>query len=231
MKSVLITGANRGIGLEHARRFAARGARVFACVRDVAEAGDLRALASASDQRMTILPYDARDPAAPARIRDALGDASLDLLLNNAGVMGGQDQRFGRTDPDAFLETLRINTLAPLLLAEALADAVARSERKVIANQSSKMGSIADNESGAYYAYRASKAALNMVAKSLARDLAGRGIIVVALHPGWVRTRMGGPNAPVTVEQSAEGQQRLLDRITLSESGKFFNYDGAELPW
>lgn len=111
------------------------------------------------------------------------------------------------------------------------ANLVAASERKLIAVQSSKMGSIADNSSGGYYAYRASKAALNMIAKGLAVDLAGRGVIVVTLHPGWVRTRMGGPSAPVTPEQCVAGQQALFARLAPFDTGKFFNYDGSPIPW
>lgn len=231
MSTVLITGANRGIGLEHVRRYAARGVQVFAAVRDPADAPELSELAASAGSGLRIIRYDARDPGGPEAVRAAIGDAALDLLLNNAGVMGGSDQALDRIDPEAFLDTIRVNTLAPLLLSQALADAVARSQRRIIANQSSLMGSIADNGSGGYYAYRASKAALNMVTKSLARDLAGRGVTVVTLHPGWVRTRMGGPSAPVTTETCVEGQQRVLDEVGLDQSGQFFNYDGRALPW
>ncbi len=187
METILVSGANRGIGLEHVRRFAARNATVFACVRDPSDAADLNAIADQADGRVRILAYDAADPLAPDAVKQALGDAPLDLLLNNAGVMGGAEQALGRIDPAAFLETIRINALAPLLMAQALADNGAASKRRIIANQSSLMGSIADNGAGGYYSYRASKAALNMVTRSLARDLAGRGIIAVTLHPAGCR--------------------------------------------
>ena len=131
---------------------------------------------------------------------------------------------------DDTLDLIRVNSLAPLKLVEALADNVANSEGKLIAFQSSQLGSIG-NSSGGRYAYRISKAALNMVAKCVSADLSSRGVIVVTLHPGWVKTRMGGSGAPLTVEQSVAGQQRLFDRLSVADSGHFFNYDGTELPW
>lgn len=231
MKTVLITGANRGIGLEHVRAFAARGYRVFATARDPDQAHDLHALAAAHGGRVTVLTYDASDAAAPSRVRGAVGDTPLDLVLANAGAMGGQQQSFGSVDGDDVLQLVCVNAVAPLKLIEALADNVARSDTKLVAFQSSQMGSIGDNSSGGYYAYRISKAALNMVAKGAASDLRPRGVITVALHPGWVKTRMGGQGAPVTVQQSVAGQQKLFDRLTLADSGHFFNYDGRELPW
>jgi NAD(P)-dependent dehydrogenase (short-subunit alcohol dehydrogenase family) len=224
MKTVLISGANRGIGLEHAQRYAAAGAHVIAAVRDSASP-ELTALGA------EIIAYDAADPASPAKVKAALGDRPIDLLFNNAGVYGGDRQNVGNVDPDAFLETIRINTLGPLLMAQALADNVAASDRKIIANQSSLMGSVSDNGMGGYHAYRASKSGLNMISKGLANDLRGRGIIVVALHPGWVKTRMGGENAPVTTADCAQGQQKLLAGLNAAHSGKFFNYDGRELAW
>lgn len=231
MKAVLITGANRGIGLEHVRRFAARGAHVFATARSPAEAEELQALVAEQEGRIEVLAYEASDAGAPARLKAALGDTPLDLLFANAGASSDKGQSFGSVDVDNVLRLIRINALAPLKLVEALADNVARSQRKVIAFQSSLMGSVGDNSSGGYYAYRLSKAALNMIAKGVANELRPRGVIAVALHPGWVRTRMGGESAPVSVDECVAGQQRLLDSLTLAESGRFFNYDGKELPW
>ena len=231
MKTVLITGANRGLGLEHARRFAARGARVFAAVRAPSEAVELHALAAGHRGQIDVLPYEASDPGAPAQLKAALGDIALDLLFANAGDIGGKSQSFGSVDVDAVLRLIRINALAPLKLAEALADNVARSERRLMAFQSSLMGSIGDNSSGGHYEYRLAKNALNMIARGVSVDLKPRGVIAVALHPGWVRTRMGGASAPVPLEQSVTGQQRVLDALTQADSGRFFNYDGKELPW
>jgi NAD(P)-dependent dehydrogenase (short-subunit alcohol dehydrogenase family) len=231
MKTVLITGANRGIGLEHARRYAERGAKVWATARAPDDAADLAALAGAHKGRFEVLAYEAAAPGAAAALKARLGDAPLDLLFANAGAMGTRRQSFGDVDIDAVLDLIRVNALAPLQLAEAFADNVARSERKLMAFQTSLMGSIADNGSGGAYAYRLSKVALNMVGKGVANDLRGRGVISVLLHPGWVRTRMGGPSGKISVEQCVEGQQAILDRLTPADSGKFFNYDGRELPW
>ncbi len=231
MQSILVTGANRGIGLEHVRCFAARGATIFAAVRAPDEATELHALAQAHPGKITVVAYDAANPASAEAVAAAVGDAPLDLLLNNAGVYGGDAQTLQNLDPEAFIDTLRTNTLAPLLLAKALAPAVKRSARKLIANQSSRMGSIADNGSGGFYAYRASKAALNMITMGLAQELRADGVIAVALHPGWVKTRMGGPQAPVTPEDCVAGQQKLFDGLTAADTGGFFDYTGEKLPW
>jgi NAD(P)-dependent dehydrogenase (short-subunit alcohol dehydrogenase family) len=231
MKTVLITGANRGIGLEHARRFAARGARVFATARSPGDAVELKALAAAHEGRVEQLAYEAGDAAAPARLKAALGDTPLDLYFANAGATGDKTKSFGSVDVEDVLRLVRINALAPLKLAEALAGNVAASQRKLMAFQSSRMGSIGDNASGGYYAYRLAKNALNMIVKNVSIDLKPRGVIVVALHPGWVRTRMGGDGAPVSVEECVSGQQRLFDGLTPAHSGHFYNYDGSELPW
>lgn len=228
MKSVLITGANRGIGLEHARRFAARGARVFAAVRRPDEADDL--VSAAESGGIEILAYDAADDDAAAALKASIGAAPIDLLFANAGAMGTR-QAFGATDSEAILGLIHVNALAPLKLAEAFADNVAASERKLMAFQSSEMGSISGNASGGYYDYRLSKAALNMIARGVSLDLKRRGIISVALHPGWVQTRMGGPSAPVSLDASVTGQQNLFDRLKPAHSGRFFNYNGEELPW
>lgn len=231
MRTVLITGANRGIGLEHARRYAERGSRVFATARIPAEADDLKALAKRHGDQVEILTYDAEDEAAPEALKARIGAEPIDLMFANAGAMGTRRQGFGDVDVEAVLALIRVNALAPLKLAEALADNVAQSERKLMAFQTSLMGSIADNGSGGAYAYRLSKVALNMVGKGVANDLRGRGIISVLLHPGWVRTRMGGPSGKISVEECVEGQQRILDALTPEQSGRFFNYDGRELPW
>lgn len=230
MKTVLITGANRGIGLAHARAFVAQGVKVLAAVRAPDDAQDLKDLAASNPGLVEILRYDAADSAAPANLKAALGDTPIDLLFANAGAMGSK-QTFGSVDVEGALELMRTNALAPLKLVEALADNVAKSGKKLVAVQSSLMGSIGDNGSGGYYAYRASKAMLNMIAKSMANDLRARAITVVTLHPGWVQTRMGGQSAPVTTAQCVAGQQKIFAGLSLSDSGRFFNYDGKELAW
>jgi NAD(P)-dependent dehydrogenase (short-subunit alcohol dehydrogenase family) len=231
MKTVLITGANRGIGLGHARRFAERGIEVFATARSPDSADDLHALAHAHPGKFTVLHYDAHEDDAPAKLKAALDDTPIDLLLANAGAMGESGQSLGNIHVEGVLDLIRVNALAPLKLLEALIYNVTLSERKLVAFQSSQMGSIGNNSSGGSYEYRLSKNALNMVARNVANDLKPRGVIAVALHPGWVETLMGGQGAPVTVEASVAGQQKLFDSLTPAHSGRFFNYDGSELPW
>ncbi len=162
----------------------------------------------------------------------ALADASIDLLVNNAGVYPGSDANgFSNTDYDEWARVFRINTMAPLRMAEAFAGQISRSDLRTIANISSIMGSVSDNSSGGNYLYRSSKAALNMVVRSMAIDLKESGIISVAFHPGWVRTDMGGPNAAISAEQSVSGIRQVISDLTLSDSGKFLDYAGREMPW
>jgi NAD(P)-dependent dehydrogenase (short-subunit alcohol dehydrogenase family) len=231
MTTVLITGANRGIGLEHVRRFLAAGATVHAGVRVPSEAEDLHALQGEHKGKLHLHAYDAADASAPSALSNALNGETLDILLNNAGIYGGDAQTFADVDEAAFLNTVRINTLAPLQLSRALADNVAKGGRKIIANQSSRMGSIGENASGGFYAYRTSKAGLNMVTQSLAQDLRAKGITVIAMHPGWVKTRMGGPSAPVSVTECVDGQQKILERLTLADTGRFFDFSGDSIAW
>ncbi len=230
MPHALITGANRGIGLEHARQLLERTWTVTAAVRDPGAATQLKAL-DPGDGRLRILSYDASDLGAAQALKSAVTEP-IDILFANAGVMGPKDQNDVRTAAsEEFLDTLRINTLAPLALAGAFADQVAASQMKVIALQSSRMGSIADNDSGGRYAYRASKAALNAVGKSLSIDLKDKGVTVLVLHPGWVRTDMGGPNGLITVSECVDGQLDLIARANPAMNGRFFHSNGQDLPW
>ena len=222
MPTILITGANRGLGLEFARQYAAAGWRVLATVRDPLSG---RAV---SDAGAEVYVADVADIASLRRLKTTLAGIGLDIVLNNAGVYG-QNQDFGAVDADAFLRVMRVNALAPLQVAELFADQVPRGG--IIAALSSKMGSVAENGSGGFYAYRASKAALNMVVKSLSLDLKDRGVVVVALSPGWVRTDMGGANAPLQPSQAVAGMKAVLDQVNLNDSGKFFHFDGGEVAW
>ena len=231
MKTILITGANRGIGLEHVARFAGGGATVFAGVRDRAKADDLHRLAHKWPGQVFPFDYDALNSDAPEMAKAALKGSSLDLLFVNAGIYGGKRQQLGDIAADAFIETLKVNTVAPLLLVNALVDAVAASDRKIIAFQSSKMGSNADSVASGNYSYRASKAALNKIASNLSNELRPSGITVVSLHPGWVRTDMGGQNADIAVSECVAGQQKLLNGLSLKQSGGFYNYDGSPIAW
>lgn len=157
-------------------------------------------------------------------------DRSIDILLNNSGIYG-KNQSLGEVDFDSWKETLLVNTMAPYKIAEVFAPHVEKSEKKIIAILTSRMGSIDDNTSGGNYIYRSSKAAVNMVGKSLSLDLKNRGIVVVLLHPGWVKTDMGGAHAPLNSPESIEGMKKVLESLSLEDSGKFFCYDGTLLPW
>ena len=231
MPSALITGANRGIGLEFARQYLAEGWRVYACCRDPDSAFELRPLADTSDDQLRIMTLDVTDSATIKAAVSELDGQAIDLLLNNAGVMGPRSQTIGNIDYDAWAKVLDTNTMGPMRVSEAFVDNFARSDRKLIVTLTSGMGSLADNTSGGSIAYRSSKAAVNMVMRSLAIDLAPRGITCVVVNPGWVQTDMGGPNAKITPSESVTKLRRLIETLGPAQSGKFLNYDGCEYPW
>ena len=231
MPSILITGANRGLGLAFSKQYAAAGWRIYAACRVPDDADTLNAAAAATEGRLTVHALDIGDGDSVAALAAGLADEPLDVLLNNAGVYLGKGRGFGETDYDDWQETLRINTLAPLRMAEALIGNIASSERKQIICMSSKMGSMADNTGGGAYLYRSSKAALNAVMRSLAADLADRGVTVIAFHPGWVSTDMGGKEAPVTPAASVHGMREVIDALTPADSGRFLDYQGKDVPW
>jgi NAD(P)-dependent dehydrogenase (short-subunit alcohol dehydrogenase family) len=231
-KTALITGSNRGIGLELVRQYADAGWRVHACCRDPERARDLKSVVRAHDGAVTAHALEATDARSRAALAKTLAGEPIDLLFHNAGVYGPNGVAFGRnTTEDDWIEVLRVNTIAPLKLSELLVDSVAKSRRRLIAVMSSGMGSIGDNTSGGAYLYRSSKSALNSVAKSMAIDLAPRGILVLALCPGWVRTDMGGSKAPLPVERSVRGLRKVLEEATPADSGSFIRYEGTRVPW
>jgi len=227
MPSVLITGANRGIGLGFVRQYASQGWRVFATCRNPEEAAELAAITG----EVSVYRLDVCDFGEVAALGRELHNQPIDILLSNAGVMGPPGLQFGEVDAAAWMEVLKTNVIASLKVAEAFAESVARSDRKTIAFLSSQMGSIADNTSGAAYIYRSSKAALNTVGKSVAIDLAPRGIITVLFHPGWVKTDMGGPNALISVDESVSGLCKILAELTPEDNGRFLNCQGEEVLW
>ncbi|MEE8189862.1 MAG: SDR family oxidoreductase [Kiloniellales bacterium] len=230
MPSVLITGANRGIGFEFARSFAADGWRVHACCRHPDRAEDLKALAEGPNGTVNLHRLDVTDGLRAAALARELAEESIDILLNNAGIYGAKTG-FGETDYDEWLPVFAVNTLGPMRMSERFIEQVARSRRKLIVHITSRKGSIGENTSGGAYIYRSSKAALNMVAKGMALDLAERGITVVVFHPGWVRTDLGGPNALITPAESVAGMRAVMERLTPDDSGRFFAYDGSTIDW
>ena len=223
MPGVLVTGANRDLGLEFARQYAADGWKVAACCRKPDEAAALKKV----DGDIKIEVLDVRNGRQIANLVRRLEGQAIDILINNAGIFGP----ISGSDTDAWLDVMRVNVIAPFHLAQALADNVARSEHKLIVNISSGMGSIAENTDGGSPIYRSSKTALNMVTKNLAIELRGKGVTVVVLSPGWVRTDMGGKRAPLEAAKSIGSMRKVLAKLGVKDSGRFFNYAGKLMPW
>ncbi|MGP1397758.1 MAG: SDR family oxidoreductase [Inquilinaceae bacterium] len=227
MPTALITGTNRGIGLEFVRQYAADGWTVIAGVRDPDKADALDDVAG----DVSVASLDVADPASVGILAARLEGVGIDLLINNAGVMGPRPVALGSLDYGAWQQVMAVNALAPMRVAEAFLPHLRAGSGRRIATVSSRMGSIGDNSSGGSYIYRSSKAAVNAAMKSLALDLAGEDIAVVILHPGWVRTDMGGPNASVAIPDSVTGMRRVIDGLTPATTGRFVNYDGSAIPW
>lgn len=230
MNTILITGANRGIGLELVRQYTDLGWQVHACCRQPDRADELQKLAIVSPS-ISIHWLDITDDQQIQSLADTLQHTPIDILFNNAGIYGQDDANFGNTDEKQWLDCFRVNSIAPLKMCEAFVQHVAASRLKTIATMSSKMGSMADNGSGGSYVYRSSKAALNAIMTSLAIDLRPMNIKVAILHPGWVKTDMGGPNAEISVQQSVNHLRSILESLTLEASGAFFDIDGSIIPW
>jgi NAD(P)-dependent dehydrogenase (short-subunit alcohol dehydrogenase family) len=230
-QTILITGANRGIGLALTREFAGHGWRVIATCRRPEAADELRKTAEGQPASIRIERLDVTDPEQISELAGKLQEETIDILFNNAGVGGSDRQEFAEIDEQLWLETFRINTIAPLKMVETFIRQVAGSGRRIIATMGSIMGSIGDNSSGGYYIYRTSKAAVHMVVKSLAIDLRHEGIIAVVLHPGWVQTEMGGTGATLSPKRSAAGLYQVLTSLEAEDNGKFLDYLGRELPW
>jgi len=232
MKTTLITGANRGIGLEFSRQFAADGWCVLACSRHPEKSDALNKLAAKYPEQITVHALDVADHEQIKRLAQTLANKSIDLLISNAGVYSGpKGCSFGDIDYEAWAYAFLVNTMAPLRMAEAFTPQITRSSKKIIVTITSKMGSVADNSRGGSYIYRSSKSAVNMVVKSLAIDLRSIGIIAVLLHPGWVRTDMGGPSGLISTKQSVSGMRNVICQLVLTDSGKFIAYDGQIIPW
>ena len=229
-ETILITGSNRGIGLELVHQYAAQGWQALACCRRPDQATTLNRLGE-QFPNIAIYTLDVAQQDQVRQLAADLRDHPIDILFNNAGIYGPDDTVFGNTDEARWLECLHTNVIAPMQMMEAFLTHVAASKHKLIAAMSSKMGSIADNGSGGSYIYRSSKAALNAVMKSAAIDLAPRGVKVAILHPGWVQTDMGGPNANLTPAESIAGMKAVLDRLTPADNGTFWSYNGSQMPW
>ena len=231
MSAVLITSANRGLGLEFAAQYIADGWHVYAACRQPKSAEKLQRLAQNDNNRVDVFAMDVTKASSIDRAAAKIGDGAIDVLINSAGITGKSDQKTGHVDYASWAQVLDVNTMGPLRVTEAFVDNVARSERKLVVTITSGMGSLADNTSGGSIAYRSSKAAVNMVMRSVAVDLARRGISCVLVNPGWVRTDMGGAGATLSPHESVKALRQLIETFGPAQSGKFFNYDGLEYPW
>lgn len=219
-KTAVITGANRGIGLALSQQLSAQGYDIIGVCRQTSD--ELDALAN-----RVISGIDITDSSCVEQVARTLDGQSIDLLVNNAGLL--ENNSLGDIDYDSMRRMMEINAYAPLRMTEALVDNLNKGAR--VALVTSRMGSIADNDSGGSYGYRASKAALNAIGKSLAVDLKPRGIAVALLHPGYVQTRMVNFGGFISPEESAQGLVQRIDALTLENSGSFWHSNGDELPW
>lgn len=230
MATVLITGANRGLGLEFVRQYSNKGWTVLAACRSPEKATELKEM---SEQKGSIelIQLDVTNESDINQLGDALKGRPIDHLMLNAGVLGDDCATLGQMTQESWLEVLSVNTVAPALLIQALSDNVAESEHKTIVGISTRVASLSDNSSGNMYSYRASKVALNQILVSAAKNLEAQGVKTLAIHPGWIQTDMGGDNATFTAEESALGIISVAESLTLEQSGTFRVFDGSTIEW
>jgi NAD(P)-dependent dehydrogenase (short-subunit alcohol dehydrogenase family) len=242
MPSVIVTGASRGIGLEFVRQYCAAGYQVYATCHSLGRADRLKALPAEGGGRIDILEMDVTDADQVKAVAERLKSQPIDLLINNAGnvepIFYGSGAYEGHDDPDlrnydfdGWLDLLKTNLLGPARVCGAFVDNLAAGTRPVAVNMSSTLASIASTWQAGRYAYRTSKAALNMVTRSAGEWYQQRGIILVSISPGWTRTEMGGPKATATAEQSVESVRKVIAGLTMADTGKFFNFDGQPMAW
>jgi NAD(P)-dependent dehydrogenase (short-subunit alcohol dehydrogenase family) len=220
----LVTGANRGIGLAFARRLCTRGDRVIATCRDPGKARDLAKLPLRLEQ------LDVEDEESIAGLASRIEGEPLDVLINNAGI-GEAGARFGRLSMKDLEEALRVNAAGPAALTQALLPNLRAGKRRIVVNLSSGLGSISQNESGGWIAYRASKAALNQLTRTVAAELKREGFVCIAISPGWVKTDMGGAGASLSPDESVAAMLEVIDRLKPSDTGRFLDHRGREMPW
>lgn len=230
MATILVTGANRGIGLEFVKHYLDRGEQVIGTYRDIVSSDKLIQMGEVYDSLKT-LTLDVSSDESLKYFSDQLGDIPIDIFINNAGVYGPRNSTFNNVDEKNWIPVLRINAIAPLILTQLIIENLRRSSVKKLIYITSKMGSIDDNKGGGSYVYRSSKTTLNAVVKNISIDLAREEMLVALLHPGWVRTDMGGPNGLIDTNTSVSGMIKVIDGLEQSLSGSFFNYDGTEIPW
>tara|TARA_Y100000592_G_scaffold95396_1_gene161829 strand:+ start:478 stop:1194 length:717 start_codon:yes stop_codon:yes gene_type:complete len=227
VETVLITGASRGIGLELTRQFLEQGYNVVSTYRNRASP-ELTALSKSAS--LNLYSLEVTDINSIAELANALSNLSIDVLINNAGVIGPDEQALETIELDGWMHTFAVNTIAPVMVSRALLGSLKKSSNPRIIAVSSQMGALSRQSTG-MYAYRSSKAALNKAMQVLALELSDSGIIVCPIHPGWVKTDMGGPNADISVSQSAQGITNLVRNLKMKQSGKFLTWQGEEHAW
>ncbi len=220
----LITGANRGIGLEFVRQLSARGERVIATARNLEEASALKGTGA------TLLPLEVSDSGSIHNLGEALKGRAIDVLINNAGI-SSETKSLALCTTEGLQRDFLVNSIGPLLVTRALIPNLRAGTRRVVVSISSKLGSIAHNTGGSSYGYRASKAGLNMLMVSLAQEFKGEGFISVVMHPGWVKTDMGGAGAPLEIPDAVQSMIKVIDDLLPRDNGTFRQFDGAVLPW
>lgn len=240
MPTALITGTSRGLGLEFVRQYAAEGWQILACARDPRSSAALQQLCRDYPQQVQCHALDLQSHTSIEKLASTLDKQAIDVLINSAGTMGRGNfateglnfGRFGHSNFDDWVDIYRLNVIAPMKMAEVFVEHVARSTQKKIITLTSILGSIEKNRIGGLYAYRASKAAVNAIMRSMSIDLArSHGIAATAVHPGWVRTDMGGPQADIDVVTSITGMRKVIAALSVETAGRYWMYDGSELPW
>mgnify|MGYP001212943334 FL=1 len=230
MARILITGANRGLGLEFVERYLESGDDVMASYRNEDSSFDLIKMSN-ERSNLKLLQLDVSSNKSLNSFAENLGDSPIDIFINNAGVYGPRNSSFGNVDEENWIPAIKINAIAPILLTQLIIKNIKSGADKKLIYITSKMGSIDDNKGGGAYVYRSSKTALNAVVKSLSVDLENEGIVVALIHPGWVKTDMGGPNALIDKETSVRGMTEVISNLDISSTGNFYNYDGSIIPW
>ncbi len=221
---VLVTGANRGLGLEFVQQLEAKGYEVIGTARNPQKATELNATGARVEQ------LDVTDAASVAALAERLGGTPIDILINNAGMLNRADSTMDSLDFDVMERSFQVNSLGPLRVTQALLPNLNAGQGKTVVSITSRLGSI-ELSTGGLYSYRTSKTALNQINKIMSSELAPQGFTCVVMHPGWVQTDMGGPAATLTKAQSITGMLGVIENLTTESTGKFFNYDGTELPW
>jgi len=230
-KTILVTGANRGIGLELVKQYAKSGCNILACCRDPDHAAELKLLMQ-TYKIISLYQLDVSNENSVKQLAEELKNTTIDILFNNAGI-AGKDDALGSVTSEDLISTLKVNTIGPILIAQALHQQVSQSQNKIIVNTSSTLGSIELNKGDDWFwlSYRVSKSALNSATKCLSNKLKSKGIIVISLDPGWVKTDMGGHDADLTPEESVNGIINVLEKISKDDSGSFIRYNRQRLPW